>query len=465
MAARHSYLALNPRASGLFALQSVSMPGILFPFSGSPCSLTGRRQRARAPGADATLPWLLALWLLPALACPGAGPSYLAAVVADADSGVVLHAQNANRRVRPASLTKLMTALLVMEHLAGGAAAEGEWPVSARAAGQPAVRLGLRSGRAIPVSTVLDAVLVVSANDAAVVAAEALAGSESAFVDRMNAAAKRLGLGRTRFDNASGLPAPQATTARDMAVLARHLWRAFPAQRGRYAQSGMTYAGRWLATTNRLIGSYQGARGMKTGFTCRAGFNMVAAAERRGRTLIAVVLGARTRAGRDRAIRNLLDEAFAGKTSTPSLTVEALQDARGQGDGLPVSVAIIARTCVQGQGPSGWNIEVGVKRTEKEARAVAREFIGERVSSLRGARAVSIPRYTGVGLHRAIVTGLNQDRARQACLAYRQQGGFCIIFGPDAASRQLEEAARIRTLAEEYRASARKRTPVERRSD
>lgn len=433
----------------------------VFPSGGTSTAMQG----VRSPRAGATLRWVLALWLAPVLACPGAGTPYLAAVVADADSGVVLHAYNANRRVRPASLTKLMTALLVMEHLAGGAVADGGWPVSEHAAGQPASRLGLRSGLEIPVSTVLDAVLVASANDAAVVAAEALAGSESAFVVRMNSAATRLGLTRTRFGNASGLPALHDTTARDMAVLARHLWRTFPAQRGRYAQSGMTYAGRWVATTNRLIGSYRGARGMKTGFTCRAGFNMVAAAERGGRTLIAVVLGARTRAERDRAIGELLDEAFRGKTSNPSLTVEALGHASGQGDGLPASGAIIARACLQAKGPSGWNIEIGVKRTEKDARAVARAFIRERASSLRGARAVSIPRYTGVDLHRAIVTGLGQDRAREACLAFRRKGGFCIIFGPDAASRQLEEVARIRTLADAYRASTPKRIPVERKVD
>ncbi|MFT5173952.1 MAG: D-alanyl-D-alanine carboxypeptidase [Gammaproteobacteria bacterium] len=397
---------------------------------------------------------LAALFSCALSACFAAQSTLLGAVVIDAESGAVLHASNANRRVRPASLTKVMTALLVMQHLAASNKDAAEkWTVSVRAAAQPASRLGLRAGREMNPSTVLDALLVPSANDAAVVAAEAIADDEAAFAQRMNDMAARLGLTRTRFANASGLPAQQFTTARDIAVLARYLWQTFPSQRARYAQTGITYAGRWVSTTNPLLGSYRGARGMKTGFTCRAGFHLLGIVERNGRTLIAVVLGARTRETRSRHIRTLLDDAFAKQAATSKLDVTQLASAQGQGDNLPTSTTIIAAPCLVAKVPSAWSIDVGIHRSEKGARKVASDFIKARRAMLRGASATSIPRYRGVNLYRAIVTGLDQDRARTACLEFRKHGGVCVIFGPDAAAAQREEAARIRALVRAYRAT------------
>jgi len=387
------------------------------------------------------------------------GSQELGAVVIDADSGAVLHAVNANRRVLPASLTKLMTVWLLLETLHSGRVDEDDpWAVSTLAAGQPATRLGLRSGSSITAGTVVDALLVASANDAALVAAEALAGSEAAFVRQMNDAAARLGLGRTRFANASGLPArAQHTTARDMAVLARRLWQRFPAQRSRFTSKGMTHAGRWIGNHNGLLGSYRGARGMKTGFTCAAGFNVVAAAERGGRTLIAVVLGAPTRQDRDRLAAALLDRGFAAREPiAPGLDVDTLADASGQGADEPVHLAVVARSCLVPAGPRRWNIDLGARVSAKEARAFARAFIREHRETLRGARAITLPRYIGVELHRAIVTGVGEKRAREACLAYRSQdGAYCVIFGPQAAARQARDAARMRALSAAGAASAR----------
>ena len=380
-------------------------------------------------------------------------PSHMAAVVVDAQTGQVLHARSANRRLRPASLTKLMTTLVALDHLqATGTSLESQWTVSSHAAGQPAVRLGLRAGRQHAASVILDALLVASANDAAVVAAEAVAGSELAFAQQMNAVAKRLGLTRTRFANASGLPASaQYTTARDMAVLARHLWQRFPRERRRFSKTGLHFRGRWVSTTNPLLGSYRGAAGMKTGFTCRAGFNLIGVAERGGRAVIAVVLGAPTREKRNAVVRSLLDRAFSGRASTQGSTLAGLATAGGQGDGEAVQAGIVAHPCLgivgPGRGPTRWNIDVGVRRTRKEARAEARTFIRARRKQLPGARAFSIPRYTGVELHRAIVTGLREEHARDACLEFRKSGAFCVIFGPEAAQWQLDDAARIRELA------------------
>lgn len=412
---------------------------------------------------------LVVVALLVTAAGAHAASSHLAAVVVDAQSGQVLHARAANRRLRPASLTKLMTTLVVLDHLqASGASLESTWSVTSHAAGQPAVRLGLRAGREHAAGVILDALLVASANDAAVVAAEAVAGSEPAFAQQMNAAAKRLGLTRTRFVNASGLPASgQYTTARDLAVLARHLWQRFPQERRRFSKTGLNFRGRWVSTTNPLLGSYRGAAGMKTGFTCRAGFNLIGVAERDGRAVIAVVLGAPTRQQRNALVRSLLDRAFSGQTSGRGATLAGLATAPGQGDAVAVQASIVAHPCLgivgPGRGPTRWNIEVGVSRTRKEARAGARAFIRARRRQLPGARAFSIPRYTGVELHRAIVTGVSQEHARDACLEFRKTGAFCVIFGPEAAQWQLDDAARIRELQARVKAERGGVTEVPRR--
>jgi D-alanyl-D-alanine carboxypeptidase len=425
--------------------------------TGYSCSMNHRLSPRSRLAACLALLAALAGFTVPV--CLAAPSPLLGSVVIDVNSGAVLHAQNANRRVRPASLTKLMTALLVMQHLADSQHnAQRKWPVSTRAAAQPASRLGLRAGHEIEADMVLNAVLIPSANDAAMVAAEAVAGDETSFVRRMNETAARLGMTRTHFANPSGLPAQQFTTARDIAVLARHLWQAFPAQRKRYTQTGFTYAGRWVSTTNPLLGSYRGARGMKTGFTCRAGFHLTGIVERKGRVLVAVVLGARARDTRSRHIHELFNKAFAKRAGDSTMNVAQLASAQGQGDRLPASTSIIADPCLIAKGPTGWNIDVGIHRSKKGARKLARDFIKARRTSLRGARSMSIPRHIGVDLHRAIVTGLDQVRARRACLDFRKQGGSCIIFGATVADAQLEEAARVRALSSAFRAAQAKRS-------
>jgi hypothetical protein len=138
-----------------------------------------------------------------------------------------------------------------------------------------------------------------------------------------------------------------------------------------------------------------------------------------------------------------------------------------QGGNVPAHATVIADPCLgiigKGRGPSRWNIDVAVKRSEKEARDAAREFIRERRKALPGAHPFSIPRFTGVELHRAIITGVSEEDARKACLAYRDTGGFCVIFGPDAANLQLENAARIREPQAQAAAKRGNVTEVERK--
>jgi D-alanyl-D-alanine carboxypeptidase len=242
--------------------------------------------------------------LSPALAGP--------AVLFDPADGRILYAEDQDHQWHPASLTKIMTAYLVFEALREGKISlQDKINCSELAHSQAPSRLGIPVGTEITVETALHALIVKSANDAAVMLAEAIAGSQEAFVARMNATAARLGMTRTVFMNANGLPAPeQVTTARDMARLTVAVLRDFPNHANLWAMPDMRVGKRRLRSHNALLRIYEGGDGIKTGFICDSGFNMVASATRDGKRLAAVVLGEVT--GRERSTRaaNLLEHGF-----------------------------------------------------------------------------------------------------------------------------------------------------------
>jgi D-alanyl-D-alanine carboxypeptidase len=249
--------------------------------------------------------------LLAALAMPPraeAGP----ALLLDAATGHVLYAEDQDDLWHPASLTKIMTAYLTFEALkAGKLTLEGKITNSENASLQAPSKVGLPVGAEITVDMALRALIIKSANDVAVMLAEAIAGSEPAFVEQMNAAAKKLGMTRTTFVNPSGLPAPeQVTTARDLAKLSRAVLVRFPEHAHYWTMADMHIGKRRIPTHNGLLRTFDGADGIKTGFICDSGYNVVATATRDGRKLLAVVLGEPT--GRDRNIRaaSLLDHGF-----------------------------------------------------------------------------------------------------------------------------------------------------------
>jgi D-alanyl-D-alanine carboxypeptidase len=235
-----------------------------------------------------------------------------ASIVIEHETGRVLQAQAADVPTYPASLTKMMTAYLTFEALRTGRLQLGtRLPVSARAASRPPSKLGLVAGSTIRVEDALRAILTKSANDAAVVLAEAIAGSEEAFAERMTRTARALGMRRTVFKNASGLPdRGQVTTARDMARLASRLIRDHARHYHFFSQRSFTYAGRPQANHNRLLGRYPGVDGLKTGYIAAAGYNLAASAVRNGRRLIAVMLGGASPRLRDRQVMALLDQGF-----------------------------------------------------------------------------------------------------------------------------------------------------------
>jgi D-alanyl-D-alanine carboxypeptidase len=265
-------------------------------------------ERRPAIGAAIAGALAAALALLPAGAAL-AGPTLLF----DIKDGTVLYAEDPDNQWHPASLTKIMTAYVVFEAIKDGTVTlQSKVSCSQLANSQPPSKIGMPVGAELTVEKALQALVVKSANDVAVMLAEAVAGSQDAFVERMNATAKRLGMTRTNFVNANGLPAPeQVTTARDLARLATAVVRDFPNYAGLWSMVDVQIGKRHLRTHNALLNNYDGADGFKTGFTCDSGFNVVASATRDGRKLVAVVLGEPTGSERTLRAASLLEHGFA----------------------------------------------------------------------------------------------------------------------------------------------------------
>ncbi|WP_370455402.1 D-alanyl-D-alanine carboxypeptidase family protein [Tateyamaria sp. syn59] len=236
-----------------------------------------------------------------------------AAMVMDARTGEVLHSRNADTRLHPASLTKMMTLYVVFQAVERGEITmDTKIKVSRKAAAEVPSKLGLKAGSSIKLRYLVRASAVKSANDAATAIAEGISGSEAAFARRMNRTAKSLGMTRTTFKNAHGLTeSGHLSTARDMTILGRHLFYDFPQYYNLFSRTS-THAG--IAdvrnTNRRLLAAYQGADGIKTGYTRAAGFNLVSSAQRGNERIIATVFGGKSTASRNAKVAELLDLGF-----------------------------------------------------------------------------------------------------------------------------------------------------------
>lgn len=238
-----------------------------------------------------------------------------ASLVVDANSGDIIFQESANKLRYPASLTKMMTAYMVFDALKKGKLSMGQQlPVSQFASSRPRTNLALKAGNSIVTRDALNAIIVKSANDAAVVLAEAIGGDETSFSAMMNKKARELGMKNTTFVNASGLhDARQVTTAYDMARLAIALKRDFPEYYPLFSNTKFNFQGQTIAGHNRVTQNYKGADGLKTGFIRPSGFNLVTSAERGNARLVGVVLGGDTAQARDKRMMSLLDQAFVRK--------------------------------------------------------------------------------------------------------------------------------------------------------
>ena len=258
------------------------------------------------------LVFLTAFTLIFAAAGPSAAKPRFAALAVDARTGEVLFSSDADGLRHPASLTKVMTLYLLFQDLKAKRITLGsKIRFSRKASAQAPSKLGIKPGNAISVDTAIRALVTKSANDVAVAVAETLGGSEAAFANRMTRTARALGMGRTTFRNASGLPHPsQWTSARDMATLSLRIQRDFPQYYPYFAIKAFAYNGRVMRNHNKLLGRYAGIDGIKTGYIRASGFNLTSSARRGDRRVVGVVLGAPSNGYRNRYMMAMLDRAF-----------------------------------------------------------------------------------------------------------------------------------------------------------
>jgi len=245
-------------------------------------------------------------------AVPASSATSPAYIVVDVEDGTVLSHRSADKPWYPASITKVMTAYVVFRALAAGEITlQSPVKVSRNALNEPPSKMGYKVGTVMTVDNALKMMIVKSANDIAVAIGESVAGSEAAFVARMNAEARRLGMRTTNFNNPNGLPdSGQISSARDLAVLGRAAWLDFPQHRHYFRITAIQAGTKVIRSYNTLLGRYRGANGMKTGFICDSGYNLMGSATRNGRTLIVVVLGAPSGGERAELAASLLTRGF-----------------------------------------------------------------------------------------------------------------------------------------------------------
>lgn len=377
-----------------------------------------------------------------------------ASFVMDARSGEVFYARNADARNFPASLTKIMTLFMVFEALdTGRLKLDQALPVSRRAAGQAPSKLGLKVGQTITVRDAIGALSVKSANDVATVVAEAIGGTEIKFAQMMTNRAHEIGMRRTTFKNASGLPnRGQLSTARDMAILGREMLVRFPDHYEHFSDLTFRYGKRTYSNYNKLLKTYAGMDGIKTGYIRASGFNLVASAERNGVRLIGVVFGGKTGQSRDAHMASLLNRTW-GRAQAHS-TYAALPVAKPVIPGqTPTTVAPrLALTQVPSAGTTpgnirdniggllDWGVQVGAFKGYSRAHLAA----GEASQRLRGLPATATIEVLsldtkGATLFRARIVGMQEDIARNVCRQLRSSGSACAMVTPNG-NIQLAQA-------------------------
>lgn len=266
-------------------------------------------------------------------------PEIYAALVVDAETGQVLYEKNAGAQRYPASLTKMMTLYMTFDALKkGNLDIDQTMPVSSKAAAQPQTNISLKVGDRLPVRSAIESLVVRSANDSAMVLAEAIGGTEFNFALAMTQKARELGMRSTVFRNPNGLPDDkQVTTAYDMARLAIALRRDFPDYYHYFKMTSFSYNGVTYPGHNRVMERYRGADGVKTGFIRASGFNLVTSAQRDGHSLVAVVMGGTTATDRDNKMIALLDQTFAQLNVQNGNSIANSKQAPGKGAGLDYS--------------------------------------------------------------------------------------------------------------------------------
>ncbi|WP_429123079.1 serine hydrolase [Ensifer sp. 4252] len=393
-----------------------------------------------------------------------------ASLVLDARTGKVLSSENADTQNHPASLTKMMTLYLTFEALRRGDISwDSKIKVSRAAAAKPPMKLGLKPGSTITVREAVYAMIVRSANDAAAAMSEKLGGSEQNFARKMTAKARQLGMNRTVFINASGLPASkQVTTARDMSTLAVALMRDYPREYRLFATPSFTFRGRKIRGHNNLMYRYDGMDGIKTGYTNASGFNLVSAVRDGNRRVIGVVMGGRTARSRDNKMAALLNR-HVGKASTGRQLVAAakmrspaavevasaatMSDVplpytaphRAKGDSVAALIVASSTTVVPAERPTAmaeventaavpaaghWQIQISAAPSAEAARALLAQAQAAGGDMLAEASPYTEAVGNGAGtIYRARFVGFSsRDAAASACSALKKRSYDCMLL-------------------------------------
>lgn len=313
----------------------------------------------------------------------------------DAATGRILYVEDADQLWYPASLTKIMTAYVTFEAIKRGEVSlETRLVSSENAAKEPPSKIGLPVGAEISLDLGLKALIVKSANDVAVMIAEAVAGSEAQFIERMNATARRLAMTRTTFVNPHGLPVPgQVTTVRDLARLAQAVIRDFPEHAGYWAMPDMRIGKRRLRSHNALLRKFEGTNGIKTGFICDSGFNIVASATRGDARLVAIVLGQPSAPDRNIRARSLLEHGFETRAWKLFLARDTI-------DTMPVSTRSDEIVSIRNS-VTGWSCG-GRATARARERAKRREALRLRKQRLKQLRAAARQTSAGAAGPRAL---------------------------------------------------------------
>lgn len=389
---------------------------------------------------------ILALALLLAAGQTAAAAKYTS-ILMDAETGQVLAEMNPDAMTYPASLTKVMTLYVTFEEMqAGRLTPKTKLAVSDHAAGQSPSKLGLKPGESITVEQLILGMVTKSANDAACVLAEGIAGSESEFAKRLTRTARKLGMTATQFRNASGLPdRKQVTTARDMATMARAVIRDFPEYYHYFATESFEYKGLVHRNHNKMLKSYPGMDGLKTGYIRASGFNLIATAKRDGRRLIGVIMGGHSPVSRNAEMKRLLNAGFLKQTTrlaaidgkpSPADVAQAQEAPSAQPAAPTLDATPVAATAAANP-PSAnpdWGIQVGAFSRFATAHLAATRAARNAPRLLSGGK-VTIDS-TGRGndtIFRARLMGLSESRARKACEVLAAKDFDCLTIAADGA--------------------------------
>lgn len=366
-----------------------------------------------------------------------------ASIVINADRRGILFENNADQLWYPASLTKVMTLYLVFKALKfRKITLQDKLIVSDLAAKQPPSKIGLIKGQSLTIEQAILAVATRSANDAALVLAEHLEKTEKKFAIKMTLQAKALGMKSTEFYNSTGLPnVKQVTTARDMAILAQSIKHDFPQNYKYFSTPGFTFKKKYFANINRILTAYSGANGLKTGFTCGSGYNLIASAERDKKQLIAVVLGAKNSQQRTAKMIKLLNKGFSKTNNNVSQkNVKALRPKLL----APPPYILPSNQCNQTHKVSsyknrisGWSIVFGAFPKKSQAKALLKKINPKLGKQAKLGHSVIIKRMrNGVMLWHALRSGLKKTQAGKACKTLWAVDEYCRAIHPLLFSRK-----------------------------